>query len=380
MSPGALRFAPGGETIAGQKTEVWMDNRLILVAGSGRSGTSLFAGILKAMGGHVPQPEVIPDDTNPQGFGEPRWVVDLHTRLLRAAGVHSSDARPSAWANTATVGRDWDVQSELENWLRKEFRHGDHVVVKDPRLLWFIPMWQRAGETVAAPCFVTTLRHPLEIIMSKQMYYGEKFHPNNRVAGWLNTMLFTERATRGSRRALVRYDDLLNDCMLALEKVSTTLDLALIERSTPAQARDAARLVNPSLRRARATWDSLGVDDRLVELAEETIGVFDRAAAGGNLGDSSVQSELDQLRERYVDLYEFAESIAESSIAAGSVRRRPDSATGGRSGTSPMRSGRRLWRRARRKVRRSVYRRRSGADDRAGGDKAATVSVSKGGT
>ena len=353
-----------------------MDNRLILVAGSGRSGTSLFAGILKAMGGYVPQPEVSPDDTNPQGFGEPRWVVDLHTRLLRAAGVHSSDARPSAWAQTASVGREWDVRSELENWIRKEFRHGDHVVVKDPRLLWFIPMWQRAGEPVAAPCFVTTLRHPLEVIMSKQMYYGEKWHPNNRVAGWLNTMLFTERATRGYRRALVRYDDLLNDCMLALEKVSVTLDLALIERSTPTQARDAARLVDPSLRRARATWDSLGVDDRLVELAEETNGVFDRAAGIGNPNDSSIQSELDQLRERYVDLYEFAESIAESTIfAAGSGKRRPDAAPGGGTGASPLRSGRRLFRKAKRKARRSIYGRRSPGEKKA--DEATTAPASK---
>jgi hypothetical protein len=353
-----------------------MDNRLILVAGSGRSGTSLFAGILKAMGGYVPQPEVTPDDTNPQGFGEPRWVVELHTRLLRTAGVHSSDARPSAWAKTATVGRDWDVQFELENWLRKEFRHGDHIVIKDPRLLWFIPMWQRAGESIATPCFVTTLRHPLEIIMSKKMYYGEKFHPNNRVAGWLNTMLFTERATRGSRRALVRYEDLLNDCMLALEKVSNTLDLALIERSTPAEARDAARLVDPSLRRARATWDTLGVDDRLVELAEETSGVFDRAATDGGLNDSSIRSELDQLRERYIGLYEFAESIAESSIfGSASTPRRPDAA-GGRSGLRSLKSGRRLWRRVKRKARRSLYGRRTAGEDQALADKA----TSKAGT
>ena len=336
-----------------------MDNRLILVAGSGRSGTSLLAGLLKAMGAHVPQPEITADDTNPQGFGEPRWVVELHTKLLSAADVRLSDARTSAWAKTAEVGRDRDVNSDLENWLRKEFRHNDHVLVKDPRLLWFVPLWQRAGETIGAPCFVTTLRHPLEVITSKQLYYGGKWHPNNRVAGWLNIMLFTERATRGARRTLVRYDDLLGDCMQVLAKVNASLDLALIERSTPTQARDAARLVDPSLRRARGTWDSLGVDDRLVELAEETIGVLDRAATSDTLENPSARSELDRLRESYVDLFAFAESVVikPSVPARGSSGRGGEKASAG-APTSRVRAARRVWRRAKRKARSTIYARR----------------------
>ena len=57
--------------------------KVVLVAGSGRSGTSLMAGILKHMGMHVPEPEVVADTTNPRGFGEPRWVVDFHETLLK---------------------------------------------------------------------------------------------------------------------------------------------------------------------------------------------------------------------------------------------------------------------------------------------------------
>ena len=67
----------------------------MVVAGSGRSGTSLFSGVLQRLGYHVPQPEVPADPTNPRGFAESQWVVDFHTRLLRAAGVQVSDARPA---------------------------------------------------------------------------------------------------------------------------------------------------------------------------------------------------------------------------------------------------------------------------------------------
>ena len=40
---------------------------LVLVSGSGRSGTSSLAGALKRLGLHVPQPAVAASETNPRG-------------------------------------------------------------------------------------------------------------------------------------------------------------------------------------------------------------------------------------------------------------------------------------------------------------------------
>ena len=65
--------------------------RLLLVVGKGRSGTSLFSGIMGRLGFHVPQPEVKADETNPKGFGEPRWVVRFHKRLMRDRRVLTID-------------------------------------------------------------------------------------------------------------------------------------------------------------------------------------------------------------------------------------------------------------------------------------------------
>src|SRR5918999_5989809 len=146
---------------------------LILVAGSGRSGTSLFTGILQRLGYAVPQPEVPADDTNPRGFGESQWVVDFHTKLLRRAGVQVSDARPAAWAQTAQAGLDAGAEAELREWLAGQLDAVGHLVVKDPRVSWFLPLWRRcAGDLGASPRFVTMLRHPAAVIDSKQRWYG----------------------------------------------------------------------------------------------------------------------------------------------------------------------------------------------------------------
>ena len=67
---------------------------LVLVSGSGRSGTSSLAGTLKRLGLHVPQPEVEASETNPRGFYEPQWVIDFHKRHLKELALFNIDSRP----------------------------------------------------------------------------------------------------------------------------------------------------------------------------------------------------------------------------------------------------------------------------------------------
>ena len=66
--------------------------QILLVAGSGRSGTSLFTGLTGELGFHIPKPEVKANKSNPRGFGEPRWAVDFHNELL------------AEWTSTWTTG------------------------------------------------------------------------------------------------------------------------------------------------------------------------------------------------------------------------------------------------------------------------------------
>ena len=107
--------------------------RVVLVVGSGRSGTSTMAGTLRTLGLHVPQPEVVADATNPKGFGEPRWVVDLHHELLQRSNVQVSDARPRAWLDTGTTSGDHATRERVTAWLEEQLTIGDELVIKDPR-------------------------------------------------------------------------------------------------------------------------------------------------------------------------------------------------------------------------------------------------------
>src|ERR671914_489964 len=172
--------------------------RIVFVVGSGRSGTSTMAGALQTLGMHVPQPEVAADETNPKGFGEPQWVVDFHTELLQRCNVQVSDSRPSAWYESGKLSTFGPLRMRLHEWLEQQFAEAPELVVKDPRLAWFVGLWRSAAlRCDATPSYVTMLRPVTEVVGSKQRYYTTKFGEVQRTAAWVNMMLHTERASRG---------------------------------------------------------------------------------------------------------------------------------------------------------------------------------------
>lgn len=299
------------------------ERRLVLVVGVGRSGTSLLAGILGQVGFHIPQPEVQADETNPRGFGEPRWAVDFHRRLMRRARVTVFDSRPAAWGSTGAVGNDPAVGAELREWLAGEIARADAVVVKDPRIGWFLPLWRASAEALGVtPSFVTMLRHPAEILASAKRSYGDWQTDASRAASWINEMLEIERATRGARRVFIRYGDLLADWPGELERAGAAADLPLLRRLDRAEHAQVDEFVDPTLHRNRQGWDALEVPARVSELADGLWGELDRLAGPAAASAEAATARLDSLRERYLVLHSEAEAIAQSAVTAAKPRRK----------------------------------------------------------
>ena len=306
--------------------------RVVFVVGSGRSGTSTMSGALQTLGMHVPQPEVVADETNPKGFGEPQWVVDFHDELLKRCNVQVSDARPSAWFEAGKLSAFEPLRGRLHQWLEEQFvEGGPELVVKDPRLAWFLGLWRSAAlRCDAAPAYVTMLRPVTEVVGSKQKYYAAKAGEVQRTAAWVNMMLHTERSTRGSARRFVRYDDMLKDWTIPVFGLGQAFDLDAVKSATANDIRRVHQFIDPSLRRVQLTWDDVEVPARLREIAEETWQQLDRLADED--GDTpEVHDRLDELRAEYADVYDEAEAIAQSTALAArreGQSQAPDAGTG----------------------------------------------------
>jgi hypothetical protein len=310
--------------------------KVLFVAGAGRSGTSTLAGIVSRLGMHVPLPEVPPDDSNPRGFSEPQWVVDVHDEWLAEALVQVSDARPSAWFDTGRICSREPARIRVSEWLEPHFAEHPELVVKDPRLSWFLGLWRVAAiRTGATPVFATMLRPPAEVVGSKQKYYANKLGSAHLAASWVNMLLHTERATRPAEgdggRVFVRYEDLLTDWVKTTTAMGHALDLQTIIHTRSDQIREVHRFIDPNLRRVQLTWDDVEVPARLRDIAEESWAALDKLADDG--GDRpDVHATLDEMRAAYASFYEEAEAIASSTALAS----RREGYADGAAGRAPM--------------------------------------------
>src|SRR6476620_12059281 len=249
--------------------------KVLFVAGAGRSGTSTLAGIVSRLGMHVPLPEVPPDDSNPRGFSEPQWVVDVHDEWLAESLVQVSDSRPEAWFDTGRICSREPARIRVSEWLEPHFDQHPELVIKDPRLSWFLGLWRVAAiRTGATPVFATMLRPPAEVVGSKQKYYANRLGSAHLAASWLNMLLHTERATRESvadgGRVFVRYGDLLDDWTRVVMASAEQLPLQNVMHAKSEQIRDGHRFVDPGLRRVTQSLAELELPPKLHDLTAQT--------------------------------------------------------------------------------------------------------------
>ncbi len=304
---------------------------LVLVSGSGRSGTSSLAGTLKRLGLHVPQPEVEPSETNPRGFYEPQWVIDFHKRHLKELALFNIDSRPAAVDLVGHHVESGIPTAELHEWLSGQLE-AEQVVVKDPHAFWFAQVWEQVTAELDVDLrWLTALRHPAEVVGSRDIAYLSTQSDELRltketsnVAGWVHAALLTARAGRGGKRSFVLYTDLLADWRQALVPVQQQLDLVLNADLTSSEHHPVDDFIEPSMRKSTLTWDDVRTPDWLRDMAEEVWQLL--CALTATPQDPDTLARLDGIHEDYRARYADAVALtfdhtrAESVLAAREAR------------------------------------------------------------
>jgi hypothetical protein len=166
-----------------------------------RSGTSALTKVFGLLGGDLP--------SNPTIYWESEDLVTIHDSLLATAG--------SSWDDWREFNPDWILSGVAKSYkdrllgeLRRNFDGSPLFVVKEPRICRLAPLWLDVLERFGAEaCVVISVRNPLEVAASLKRRDG--FPLAKAFLLWLRHVLDAEKATRHIPRAIVTYNDLLND-------------------------------------------------------------------------------------------------------------------------------------------------------------------------
>lgn len=202
-----------------------MANTALIVLGMHRSGTSALMGSLGLSGIYLGTNLTPPASDNTKGFFEHDEIWRIHDELFSKLGMTFVDigSMPADWETTDAAN---EAKARILAILKKDMVDQSLWGIKDPRLCRFFPLWPDILRALdAKPAIILALRHPEEVVAS--LVVRDHLEPAHALILWLRHTLEAERATRGLRRAVQVYADLLTNWRTEFARLSEALNIPL---------------------------------------------------------------------------------------------------------------------------------------------------------
>lgn len=230
----------------------------IIVAGMHRSGTSATARLVGMMGAGLPKTMLPPAPDNPTGFWESAPIMERNDALLAEFGTEWH-----GWTSIDPEHHHDIVQRHaplLRDSFLQEFAGHALAVLKDPRICRLAPVWASVLTTLnCRALWVLPIRNPLEVARSLE----ERNHLSRTHAllCWCRHVLEAERASRGRRRSIVLFDELLHQPQRALQSTFKMLKKSGLPARMPSSEEIAAFLTSELRHHASSIEDLARQDD-----------------------------------------------------------------------------------------------------------------------
>lgn len=266
----------------------------VLVLGMHRSGTSALTRVLSFLGASLPKNLMGASAGNETGHWEPLDLVAVHDEMLGSIG--------SNWHDWRAIDPDWSRSSTAEAFklkllggLADNYGEAPLLVVKDPRICRFVPLWSdvihRHGAAVQV---VMLLRNPLEVAASLRERDG--FLAAKSLLLWLRHALDAEHDTRDLPRALVTYDLLMSDWRALAADIAAKTDIRWPRRSDAAEL-EIERFLSSNYRHHKVDPADLPARRSVVDWVNSAYATLLAMANGHD--DAPHQRRLDAIRSEF---------------------------------------------------------------------------------
>lgn len=296
------------------KQSAVMKSQGLVVLGMHRSGTSAVTRVLNLLGCALPDDLLGAGDGNESGHWESRAAVALNDSILASAG--------SSWEDWGPINSDWNESgirsSMIEQVVEVVNTHaalGLLFALKDPRMCRLADLWLEGMDVAGVePLVIIMLRNPAEVIASLES--RDLMAPAYGQLLWLRHALDAEYFSRGRRRVVCRYDQLLRNWPGMISRVKSALGVSL-PRNSPAVHAEIDGFLSRQLRHheqdpALAT-DNLDMPDWLRRAYAI---LFDWSENGERGSD---HAELDRIRQEFNNAYAAFSRVLLAAGISGQV-------------------------------------------------------------
>lgn len=220
---------------------------IVVVLGVHRSGTSLCANVLDAIGVDMAD-DIAPHASNPKGHWERLEIVQIHDRILAALGRRYHDLchdlpLPEAWWTQPAIETQ---RAELVDFLKQRMRRRPFGF-KDPRTMRLLPMWRHIfAELRLRPKFVLCLRNPAQV--ARSLHARDVLDPAIAEHRWLCYMAAFFNDIWDADYCTIEYESWFDDPVANLSALCGFLDLPPSIASDPQITAAVAAIVDRDLR------------------------------------------------------------------------------------------------------------------------------------
>jgi len=206
-----------------------LNRQIFLIAGMHRSGTSYLAKSLNLLGLQLPKSIRPGGSDNPKGHFESFRVAQYHDALLNDMGL--------SWDTFISPMDDWFFTEDatqavvgLCDVLERDYPRESHIVLKDPRISLFIPLWKNVADRLGMQdYYLIPFRHPFDIATS--LHNRNNISRTRALLIWLAYLFAEEKFSRGLHRSFLCFPDWVEDIEHTIDKVEQDLGVLFPAKS-----------------------------------------------------------------------------------------------------------------------------------------------------
>ena len=286
-------------------------NKIIVVLGMHRSGTSAIARSLELLGVRLGDDLHPAGFDNPSGFWEDRECLKINEELLKHLGS-SYDRLDFAWyfSSDNTIIRSM-LSKAKQTIVRKLSENGGLWGFKDPRTCRLISFWREVFNAIECDVYyLIVLRNPLSVARSLAKRNAMPFEKTYLL--WLQHVLPSVIDSAGKQRLVVDYDQMMEAPVDQISRISKCFKLPMLDINSIAFREYLEKFLDVKLRHNVFSSDSILSDFRAPTEIIMTYQLLSKASRDEvSLEDPNVDDYLHRLNDR---LIRFAPAIAYANI------------------------------------------------------------------